>query len=357
MTNPAAASEVIVPGLDLLPSTAQASSIGKEIQDSTLVSDTDSPVLDGSRRSAELPAGEVFQNAGHDQNRAVNPFADSDRTPESHELAFGARLYRLESDDAPSPSTAPTSLSRTNGHTPLQTGSTHPKAMQNVPPDAPPTDSDTGGQNATANAADSGLDQREATEPGSFVTAVSRPGATQAESRKPQDFNKGFDNRDPVGSPVTAATPRHPDTRPDGAAKEMALSNMDDLQPKSGSPPHAVSLRVTDGDRSVDIRMAERGGEIRVMVQTPDRHLGESLRQELPDLVTRLRHSGFQAETWKPQPASRPDSSQQNDSGKFSGFSHQNQGSGDRKRQQRNTQARWISEWTASATDGVEVSL
>lgn len=68
-----------------------------------------------------------------------------------------------------------------------------------------------------------------------------------------------------------------------------------------------VSLHLADGESSVDIRMAERAGEIRVTVHTPDRDLADSLRADLPDLVGKLRQSGFQAEAWRPAAATEPD--------------------------------------------------
>ena len=61
-----------------------------------------------------------------------------------------------------------------------------------------------------------------------------------------------------------------------------------------------VSLHLADGESSVDIRMAEHAGEIRVTVHTPDRDLANSLRADLPDLVGKLRQNGFQAEVWRP---------------------------------------------------------
>jgi len=74
-------------------------------------------------------------------------------------------------------------------------------------------------------------------------------------------------------------------------------------EPSEPAPPPAtrgVSLHLADGESSVDIRMAEHAGEIRVTVHTPDREMADSMRADLPELVGKLRQGGFQAEVWRP---------------------------------------------------------
>jgi hypothetical protein len=46
--------------------------------------------------------------------------------------------------------------------------------------------------------------------------------------------------------------------------------------------------------------LAERSGEVRVEVRTPDAQLAGALRAGLPALATRLEQTGFRAETWHP---------------------------------------------------------
>jgi len=48
----------------------------------------------------------------------------------------------------------------------------------------------------------------------------------------------------------------------------------------------------------VQVHVAERAGEVRVAVHTPDANLAGTLREELPQLTSRLEQSGFHAETW-----------------------------------------------------------
>lgn len=77
-------------------------------------------------------------------------------------------------------------------------------------------------------------------------------------------------------------------------------ADVEPQEPAARPVSRDVSLHLADAEGSVDIRMAERGGEIRVTVHTQDRDLANSLRTDLPDLVGKLRQSGFQAETWHP---------------------------------------------------------
>ncbi|MGP8248269.1 MAG: hypothetical protein ACLQVN_27620 [Bryobacteraceae bacterium] len=61
-----------------------------------------------------------------------------------------------------------------------------------------------------------------------------------------------------------------------------------------------IQLQVGSGPGAVAVRVAERAGEIRVDVRTPDSQLTSTLRQELPTLATRLAESGFNAAIWHP---------------------------------------------------------
>lgn len=50
----------------------------------------------------------------------------------------------------------------------------------------------------------------------------------------------------------------------------------------------------------VEVRVAERAGEVQVAVRTTDSRLTSSLRQDLPQLVSQLSDRGYRAETWHP---------------------------------------------------------
>jgi len=118
--------------------------------------------------------------------------------------------------------------------------------------------------------------------------------------------------------------------------------------PAAPAPPHDVSLHLAEGPTSVDIRMAERAGEIRVTVHTPDHDLADSLRNDLPDLVGKLRQSGFQAETWRPSAPAREDASRRGGADTPPGSSQQHPGGArrdGRQQQKQQDQPRWAGEW------------
>jgi hypothetical protein len=56
----------------------------------------------------------------------------------------------------------------------------------------------------------------------------------------------------------------------------------------------------TPGASTVDLQLAERGGQVHVAVRTPDSALEASLRQDLNTLVDSLDRSGFHTEAVTP---------------------------------------------------------
>jgi len=69
------------------------------------------------------------------------------------------------------------------------------------------------------------------------------------------------------------------------------------------TPPAAkeISMRIRAEDsQPVDIKLLDQGGSLRVAVRTPDTDLARNLQSGLSDLVQRLEHKGFEAETWSP---------------------------------------------------------
>lgn len=113
-------------------------------------------------------------------------------------------------------------------------------------------------------------------------------------------------------------------------------------------------MEVGSGAERVSIRMAERAGEIRMAVVTPHRELAGELRARLPELVERLEHQGFAAETWKPEPASasRPDTGERREPGQ--GWTGGERGSSGQDRQGRERQGR--PQWLEELDDSTERS-
>ena len=180
--------------------------------------------------------------------------------------------------------------------------------------------------------------------------------AKAAASGSPQ---AAIDGPAPAGRPdveVAASVPAAPalgstpsPTAQPGLARP---AEMEPIEPPTPPISHDVSLHLGDGETSVDIRMAERAGEIRVTVHTPDRDLAGSLRTDLPDLVGKLRQSGFQAETWRPAAVAQPESERRTGS---DGSPSQQYSPGARKdgrqqqqQQQSNNKSRWAGEWKSS---------
>jgi hypothetical protein len=121
-------------------------------------------------------------------------------------------------------------------------------------------------------------------------------------------------------------------------------------------------LHLADGESSVDIRMAERAGEIRVTVHTPDHDLADALRADLPDLVGKLRQSGFQAEAWRPAAATQSDAGRRSGSEGAPSQEHSPGGRRDGRqpqpqRQPQKDQSQWAGEWNSSLDPAQESSI
>jgi hypothetical protein len=74
-------------------------------------------------------------------------------------------------------------------------------------------------------------------------------------------------------------------------------------RPAPDPPPVSTTARelrfaVGDGGQRVEVRVAERGGEVHVAVHTPDERLAGSLRDDLPALSAKLESAGLRTETW-----------------------------------------------------------
>ena len=149
----------------------------------------------------------------------------------------------------------------------------------------------------------------------------------------------------PASEPPVATSPSAPPAAPLPRAEVQP-----EILPQPVSRDLALRL---EGQSNVDIRMTERAGEVRVTVHTTDADLAGSLRSDLPELLTRLRQSGFQAEAWRPagaveagvagrSPADLYGSAQDTREGWRQGRQQPQH-----PRQPRNS-ARWTGEWNAS---------
>jgi hypothetical protein len=103
-----------------------------------------------------------------------------------------------------------------------------------------------------------------------------------------------------------------PETAPDRADTTAAKPVRPQDAMESETRPEAVKapqvrdmkFEVTGGEQRVEVRVSERGGEVKMTVRTPDTELAGTLRENLPTLSARLAESGFKSEAWHPAAAS-----------------------------------------------------
>jgi len=97
------------------------------------------------------------------------------------------------------------------------------------------------------------------------------------------------------GATRSAERTAQPPAPPAKAAPELP----EDAKP-GAKPVRDIKLDLGVGDGRVEVHVADRGGELRVAVHTPDERLAGDLREHLPSLSARLEQSGLRAETWHP---------------------------------------------------------
>jgi hypothetical protein len=107
-------------------------------------------------------------------------------------------------------------------------------------------------------------------------------------------------------APVKAeSSPEHTDAT---QAKSLRTQDAMEIQAKpeaaKGTPVRDMKFEVISSDQRVEVRLSERGGEMKMTVRTPDNNLASTLRENLPTLSTRLAESGFKSETGQPAPSS-----------------------------------------------------
>jgi hypothetical protein len=112
--------------------------------------------------------------------------------------------------------------------------------------------------------------------------------------------------------------------------------------PTANNTIRDIRMQVTGSDdQRVDVRVMDRGGELRVSVRADDPSLVRSLQDNVADLSTRLDQAHFQSEVWAPrtQAISQTDSASTNgrtfsNGGETSGGSGQGQQQNGRQHQQ-----------------------
>jgi hypothetical protein len=115
-----------------------------------------------------------------------------------------------------------------------------------------------------------------------------------------------------------AAPPQGPDRRSSSPAEKVpagdpqpprsAVRAEESTAPGSPAPPREMRFRLAETGRapSVEVRVKDQVGELRVAVRTPDGTLTRSLREGLPELVERLGQQGYETQVWKPGGSGSP---------------------------------------------------
>ena len=290
-------------------------------------------------------AGSTLDVALPEEAPLQDPRVDAAATDGTSDLAFTARM--VQSDPGPAPQNAASRDLPAVASKPTQTVA----ALQGNAQNAAETAVD-----QSADAADSAAAANSTEFAGAAVKA-----ATPGNETRNQNAHTG---QPEMNIAPADALPRNSEAEtPAGAmaeSKETAAARpVEPEQPPAPPVSHEVSLRLADGENNVDIRMTERAGEIRVTVHTPEGNLANSMRNELPDLVGKLRQTGYHAEAW------RPSSPAQTDGERRSGGdnSSQQQWTGARRdgrqqqQQQQQNKPRWVGEWNMSLDPGQESSI
>ena len=221
-----------------------------------------------------LPAGDLNPASAPELPQTV-PQPEPDRKP-----AGGATVRPRE--EAPSPS---------GNRTALSASQPKPEPVGDLPqpasPDRRPAPRDRE-PIETRSATPERLPQRRAT-----VEAAASPNLPPAGSgiwEPPPAFLRAAPVPGSTREPPTA--PSELSTAPRNETKPEALRDLDLVIPG----------RVSEGKKqdSIQVRLTDRAGEVRVAVHTGDSELAHSLRGQLGELVTRLEQTGYRTQTWQP---------------------------------------------------------
>jgi hypothetical protein len=118
---------------------------------------------------------------------------------------------------------------------------------------------------------------------------------------------RGLQSLPPEAAPVAGSqvplAPSTPAVHRADVAPSYVLPPSPEPPPDSSAPGHGVLLRIDgrEGQKPVEVRVSERGGELRVAVHSPDRELARGLQTGLSELTARLSRSGYSTTTWHPR--------------------------------------------------------
>jgi hypothetical protein len=173
----------------------------------------------------------------------------------------------------------------------------------------------------------------------------------------------------PAPTPVRAAA-NIQQPAPDPKPAEVSQSDIEATGPQPTPAAHSseartISLRLADtGEQQIDLKVTDRGGDVKVAVRTADVDLAGSLRDNLGDLVHKLEQSGFRAESWHSAQPSSPTAGHRDPQSDGESFHGQDQrqdqhqaGDGRQRKQQERDRIHWMQEIEPNTTPDSERNM
>jgi len=156
----------------------------------------------------------------------------------------------------------------------------------------------------------------------SAIQTAAQAGSSSAHTGADPNGGQQQKTQQPALSTLSAAYQRAETTRPDSvrAPEQAAESRAAEIEPSAAESANNTQVRdvhmqlTGSENQRVDVRVLDRGGELRVSVRADDPSLVRSLQDNMADLSTRLDQAHFRSEIWTPrtEAVSRSDSSSTN---------------------------------------------
>lgn len=131
-------------------------------------------------------------------------------------------------------------------------------------------------------------------------------------STVPTLSNSATTNAVPISTSVPAAyTPNPRAAAP--ATQTTHTAEISEPPSPPASKPQSITFSTGTGANEVNVRVAERAGDVQVTVRTADADMATSLRDHIPELSNRLAQTGVSADIWSPQGISNSETSSNSD--------------------------------------------
>jgi hypothetical protein len=265
----------------------------------------------------------------------------STSAPAPRELAFAARLTQDATTAEPAAPSKSSVLLKSNVPSTLETAVPAEPAVPAAPSPADPR------ANSIPELSGQTRERSRASRDAAPEPAVVGQTASQSTSR-------AFTVSAEPAAPARAASPE----RSPAASEPPAAHVPDHAEPPALNPARAsgpardIALRLAgDEQTSVEVRVTERAGEVRVAVRSATPEVAQSMRAGLSELAQQLGARGFNAEIWRPEPAASTART-----GSESSFQHQSRDGGPSHQEHGHQQRRnphqpaWLDELESSFT-------